>query len=128
MHSRSWRRRCRPVTRIHVVSLPHTLLTRSYDWCAYTAKVRRFVDMLTIGGHEAFVYGPDIHDQFDLGVEYVPIVDGLDRKTWFGSEEWDTAQVFDHWDTEHISWQTMNTRAALTSQQSAGAVTSEERG
>jgi glycosyltransferase involved in cell wall biosynthesis len=100
------------VTRIHLVSLPHTLLTKSYDWCAYTAKLRRFVDMLVMAKHTPIVYGPDIHDDVHPAAEYVPIVDGADRLEWFGAEEWDTNHVFNHWDTEHPSWRTMNTRAA----------------
>lgn len=100
------------MTRIHLVSLPHTLLTKTYDWCAYTAKLRRFVDMLLMGGHTPIVYGPDIHDDIDTRAEYVSIVDGADRLAWFGAEEWDTNTVFNHWNTEHPSWCTMNERAA----------------
>jgi glycosyltransferase involved in cell wall biosynthesis len=66
-----------------------------------------------MGGHTPIVYGPDIHTDVHPDAEYVAIVDGLDRKMWFGSAEWDTNHVFNHWDTEHVSWQTMNTRAAL---------------
>lgn len=101
------------MTRIHIVSLPHTLLTKDYVWCAYSAKVMRFVDMLLMGGHTPIVYGPDVHTDIHNDAQYVAIVDGQDRKEWFGSEEWDTNHVFNHWDTEHPSWQTMNTRAAL---------------
>jgi hypothetical protein len=100
------------VTRIHIVSLPHTLLTRDYDWCAYTAKVRRFVDMVIMSGHTPLVYGPDVHDDIDPRAEYFPIVVAQDRTTWFGSPEWNTNDVFNHWDPEHPSWVTMNDRAA----------------
>lgn len=100
------------MTRIHIVSLPHTLLTKDYDWCAYTAKLRRFVDMLLMDGHTPIVYGPDVHDDIDPRAQYVAIVDGGDRKEWFGAEEWDTNHVFNHWDPQHISWLTMNGRAS----------------
>jgi glycosyltransferase involved in cell wall biosynthesis len=100
------------VTRLHIVSLPHTLLTRDYDWCAYTAKCRRFVDMLAAGPHQAIVYGPDIHDDCTTASEYVPIVDGQDRTQWFGASEWDVNEVFNHWDLDHPSWRIMNERAA----------------
>jgi glycosyltransferase involved in cell wall biosynthesis len=99
------------VTRIHIVSLPHTLLTKDYVWCAYTAKVWRFVDMLLLAGHEPIVYGPDVHTAIDPAVEYVPIVDFNDRLAWFGVEEWDSSMVFNFWDANHISWSTMNIRA-----------------
>lgn len=100
------------MTRIHIVSLPHTLLTKAYDWCAYTAKVRRFVDMLILAGHEPIVYGPDVHDDVNPEAIYVPIVNAADRKAWFGTEEWDITEVFNHWDSSHISWVTMNQRAS----------------
>jgi glycosyltransferase involved in cell wall biosynthesis len=105
------------VTRIHVVSLPHTQLTKAYDWCAYTAKVRRFVGMLADAGHEAIVYGPDVHD-VPKASEYVTVVNANDRLDWFPGEtmgelsEWDTKNVFDHWDRDHISWRRMNARSA----------------
>jgi glycosyltransferase involved in cell wall biosynthesis len=99
------------VTRIHVVSLPHTLLTRSYDWCAYTAKTRRLVTMLADTEHETFVYGPDVHECQDA-TEYIPVVFEADRLDWFGATEWDQTQVFDRWDVNDPTWRTMNARAA----------------
>lgn len=42
---------------LHVVGLPHTSTTRAYEWCAYTAKVRRFCDMLTDRSHHVELYG-----------------------------------------------------------------------
>lgn len=97
--------------RVHVVSLPHTLLTRDYDWCAYTAKVRRFVEMLARGGHEAIVYGPDVHEVVGAA-EYVTVVDYLDRALWFGAPEWDRTRVFDQWSPEASCWRAMNQRVA----------------
>ncbi len=99
------------MTRIHIVSLPHTLLTKSYVWCAYTAKVMRFVDMLVMGEHTPIVYGPDIAD-LPAGVEHVPIVHEADRHTWFGASEWDANRVFDRWDPADPCWVTSNQRAA----------------
>lgn len=101
------------MTRIHVVSLPHTQLTRDYDWCAYTAKVRRFADMLTAAGVEAVVYGPAEHELTIPSENYAPIVFASDRQEWFGTPEWDTSQVFGYWDPAHPSWTEMNTRAAF---------------
>lgn len=100
------------MTRIHIVALPHTLLTKDYSWCAYTAKIIRFVDMLLMAGHTPIVYGPDIHTDINPDAQYVPIVNGLDRKAWFGSEEWDVSNVFSEWNPEHVSWQSTNVRAA----------------
>lgn len=97
--------------RIHVVSLPHTLLTKAFDWCAYTAKVRRFVTMLADGGHEPFVYGPDVADVPKVA-GYSVIVDGADRVDWFGADTWNHAQVFNEWDKDAKPWAVMNARAA----------------
>lgn len=104
----------RRVTRIHVVSLPHTLLTRDYDWCAYTAKVRRFVGMVHDAGHEALVYGPDVYDE-TLKLQasaYHVIVTEADRMEWFGAPEWPRDRVFDRWETDDVCWKTTSLRAA----------------
>ena len=42
--------------RFHVVSLPHTQVTKSFANCAYTEKVRRFCIMMTGLGHEVILY------------------------------------------------------------------------
>lgn len=101
--------------RVHVVALPHTQLRRDYEWCAYTAKVCRFVGMLTACGHEPLVYGPDAPDEGVLAqaVKYFPIVDDADRLAWFGVATWNTDQVFDGWDAAADHWTVMNARAAL---------------
>lgn len=102
------------MTRIHVVSLPHTLLTREYDWCAYTAKVRRFVTMLDMLGNDTIVYGPDIRDDAvsAQSILYETVVTEADRMEWFGQPEWPTDRVFDRWNENDPCWRTMNTRAA----------------
>lgn len=99
------------MTRVHVVSLPHTLLTRDYDWCAYTAKARRFVGMLAAGGHQPLVYGPDVHELVD-DAEYTVIATADDRRKWFGSSEWNSSRVFDQWDVQAPAWAITNARAA----------------
>lgn len=42
--------------RFHVVSLPHTQVTKEYVICAYTEKVRRFCIMMMGLGHEVYLY------------------------------------------------------------------------
>lgn len=102
------------MTRIHVVSLPHTLLTPEYAWCAYTAKVWRFITMLTMAGHEPIVYASDVRTDKvqDEAAAYHAVVTEVDRVQWFGQPEWPTDRVFDRWDENDICWRTMNTRAA----------------
>ena len=45
--------------RFHIVSLPHTQTTLEYTSCAFTEKVRRFVIMMNMLGHETFLYSGD---------------------------------------------------------------------
>lgn len=97
--------------RVHVVSLPHTLLTKSYDWCAFTAKVRRFVGMLQAAGHTPLVYGPDVHE-LPADVDYTVTVTGSDRVDWFGASTWNTDHVFGDWDPSSRPWVESNARAA----------------
>lgn len=42
--------------KFHVVSLPHTQVTKDFSGCAYTEKVRRFCMMMTARGHEVILY------------------------------------------------------------------------
>src|ERR1017187_1803522 len=41
-----------PRPRLHIISLVHTETTREYDWCAFTAKARKFVTMMTSIGYD----------------------------------------------------------------------------
>lgn len=94
--------------RLHVVSLPHTQTTRSYDWCAYTAKVRRFASMMHDLGHEVYLYaGPENEARC---TEHVPIVNENDWLNWFpgydpATDVWDGFIVGAPW------WNAMNERA-----------------
>lgn len=98
-------------TRVHIVALPHTLVTRDYDWCAYTAKIRRFTRMVADAGHTPILYGPDVTD-VDSRTTLIPIVTEEDRVAWFGAPEWDRNRVFDQWDRVAPHWTQMNARAA----------------
>ncbi len=97
---------------IHLPALPHTDLTRAYDWCAYTAKLRRFTHTLVKAGYTPVVYGPERHECAE-GTIYEPIVSAEDKQRWFGTPEWDSAQVFDQWDADTPPWREMNLRAAV---------------
>lgn len=98
--------------RLHVISLPHTQVTREYDWCAYTAKVRRLGGMLAAAGHEGIFY---CGEEFEGTGEHVPVVFAADRERWFGHEapggEWSTDFGFDHWNSDHPCWREMNLRS-----------------
>lgn len=98
--------------RIHLVALPHTQITRDYDYCAYTAKIRRMAAMVLATGHTPIIYGPEEHDTPD-GTIYVPIVDSTDRQKWFGAPSWDRDRVFDLWDPTGSHWREMGMRDAV---------------
>lgn len=98
-------------TRVHIVALPHTLVTPDYDWCAYTAKIRRFTTMLADAGHTPILYGPEVVDVHPATV-IRPVVTTTDLLAWFGVEQWNRDAVFDAWDQRAPHWQQMNARAA----------------
>jgi len=74
------------VTHVHIPSLPHTYPSREYDWCAYTAKVRRLEDMLCAENIDGTVYIPDAVDIVDPS----------------------TQEVFADWDVNSGRWQKWN--------------------
>lgn len=94
--------------RLHVVSLPHTQTTRSFSWCAYTEKVRKFGSILRAAGHEMVLYaGSDNEAVCD---EHVEVVTEGDLRRWFDGV-WNTDNVFDQWDPAAACWSEMNLHA-----------------
>lgn len=92
--------------RVHVPAFPHTETTREYDWCAYTAKVRKFGQILSSYGHEVIIYSGE--ENSAVCTEHVTVVTDSDRTRWFGEPKWPISKVFNYWDADHISWQEMN--------------------
>ncbi len=82
--------------RFHIPNLPHTMPTRDFDWCAYTAKVRKFADMLTTLGHDPIVYASSDEQ----------------RARWFPGETWDN--TFTDWDVGSPVWQEWNASVITT--------------
>lgn len=99
---------------IHVVSLPHTLLTKRYEWCAFTAKVWRFTKMMAMAGRPVTLYGPDAANDLTRShaAEYVEVITASDREEWFGQPEWPANQTFDRWDSTDVCWVESNKRFA----------------
>lgn len=95
--------------RFHVANLPHTQTTKEFCWCAYTAKVLKFCNMMTSLGHEVFLYGGTQNEA--RVTEFISVVSEEDHKKWFGHYDWNT-MVFDEWDRNAPCWKTMNSRAA----------------
>lgn len=94
--------------RFHVVSLPHTETTRDFDWCAYTAKVRRFSTMMRSLGHEVILYAGDRNEA--ACTEHVTIVTEADWERWW-PEGLNRTHVWDGFQVEAPWWREMNERA-----------------
>ena len=60
----------------HCLGVPHTITSRQYSACAYTAKILKFIKMMTARGHTCIHYG---HPDSEVECENVPVVN---RETW----------------------------------------------
>lgn len=95
--------------RIHVVSLPHTETTRHFEWCAYTAKVRKFSSMMQDIGYEVFLYAGEGNES--RCTEHIPVVSRVEQAAWW--PDWTPEQSYwpNGWDASRPWWQVMNQRA-----------------
>lgn len=92
--------------RFHVISLPHTQVTRDYSCCAYTEKVRKFCRMMKARGHAVFLYaGEQSEAPCD---EMIPCITEAERAEAVGDAHY-TAASFD-WSLPH--WRRFNQVAA----------------
>ena len=94
--------------RFHVSALPHTEITRDFCWCAYTAKILKFCNMMTSLGHEVYLYGYGSKTEANV-TEYISVISDDDHKKWFGHYDWNT-MVFADWDSGSPCWKGMNGR------------------
>lgn len=94
--------------RIHVVALPHTQTTHEYSWCAYTAKIVKFCDMLMSLGYEVFLYSGEENEA--KCTKHTVCISKDEQKEWFGHYDW-SKDVFDGWDQNAPWWKRMNYRA-----------------
>ena len=74
--------------RFHILGLPHTVTSKEFNACAYTAKVLKFGKMMTERGHTVIHYG---HEDSDLVcTEHVPVLTNEDFKIAYGDYDWRT--------------------------------------
>jgi glycosyltransferase involved in cell wall biosynthesis len=95
--------------RLHVISLPHTETTRQFDWCAFTAKTRKFATMMTQLGYDVRLYSGEVNEA--KCTEHIPIVSRAEQAKWFGQYDW-SRHMFNDFDSSREFWQVTNARAA----------------
>jgi glycosyltransferase involved in cell wall biosynthesis len=97
--------------RFHVVSLPHTQVTKDFVGCAYTEKVRRFCIMMKDLGHEVYLYAGDRTDaQVD---KLVTCISEERRAQAVGNNHYTQASF----DTNALHWRVFNTNVIRLMQQ-----------
>lgn len=86
----------------HVVALPHTNVTRQFQSCAFTQKVRRFCQMMKARGHRVYLYAGQECDVETDGL--VALVTEAEREEMVGGRHYTQA------DWGHPLWATFNNR------------------
>jgi glycosyltransferase involved in cell wall biosynthesis len=86
----------------HILGLPHTVTSKEFNACAYTAKVYKFAKMMTARGHTVIHYG---HEESDLPcTEHVTVLSSDDWKKTYGDHDW--RKHFFKFDTNDAAYQT----------------------
>jgi glycosyltransferase involved in cell wall biosynthesis len=72
--------------RFHILGLPHTVSSKTFNACAYTQKVVKFGKMMTERGHHVIHYG---HENSDLICsEHVNVLNNDDFLKVYGDHDW----------------------------------------
>lgn len=95
--------------RFHIINLPHTQTTHEFDHCAYTAKVRKFCDMMMSLGHEVFLYGSEENEA--NCTEFISVISKEKQQEFFGGNDHKKNFFNITWDPNDAHWQHMNGNA-----------------
>jgi len=95
--------------RFHLLGLPHTWTERGH-WsaCAYTAKVWKFIDMMTARGHECVHYG---NQGSEVNCEHVTLLTEEERQASFGPYDRNKQAPAFLWEANRPHWLVFNARA-----------------
>jgi glycosyltransferase involved in cell wall biosynthesis len=91
--------------RFHVLSLPHTQVTKEFSSCAYTEKTLEFCNMMTSLGHEVFLYAGIKTDA--KVTELITCISEEQRAEAVGNNHYTSASF----DNTLPHWQTFNNTA-----------------
>jgi glycosyltransferase involved in cell wall biosynthesis len=72
--------------RLHVLSIPHTQTTEEFNGCAFTAKVHKFLEMMSGRGHEIIHYGHTTVDWSYPDVEHVEVTNDNIHRVAYGDD------------------------------------------
>lgn len=101
------------MTRIHIVGMPQSDVSRAVEYDAYQMKIHRLARMMQLQNIPMFLYaGSGTDDETKDRVTDVPIVDKADRQSWWGVDTWPRETVFNEYDSSKRHWTDMNTEAA----------------
>ena len=101
----------------HVTSLPHTQTTLEYDSCAYTAKARKFCNMMKDLGHTVYLYASE-ENEANVD-ELITVATKEEQLKWFGERQPDDQYVID-WDASAEHWAVTNARTVQEIEKRAG--------
>jgi glycosyltransferase involved in cell wall biosynthesis len=94
---------------VHLLGLPHTETTSAFEFCAYTAKVRKLATMLTRAGVPVVLYGGEANEA--LVAEHVPLTTPAEQRAWW--PHWNPQRTaFNDFDPESAPWRVWNQRVA----------------
>lgn len=94
--------------RFHVIALPFTKTNKAYDVCPFTAKVRKFCEMMTGLGHEVFHYGAEGSDV--VCTEHVQVISDEEQRQFCGPFDPGALPAVD-WAGNAPCWTLTNDRA-----------------